>query len=365
MLDTIKKIILRLYPELKDGLHLDKFARVKAIADPPDKGATCERFRPRYAVDIEMLTPAGEPDPNFPIYTTVPLPINIGCGHESGMLGFPEVGTVVVVGFAYGQPDHPIIRQVYPFGVSLPELQRGQQRWQQDAGVYQDVDPDGNWTRSTDNTITDQAHTIVTEAVNKIDELSALLQQVKEHSIEEVGGIKKIEAMGAVELLSGGLMDLVGVENVNVASGRDITLQAGKDRHELTGGDRVTEVKKNTSKTIDGNKTESIGGTSSATVGGSKTVNVGGSSTETVAKAKKIEAKTVELKAENFKIWNGSGASLLDIFSGFMEETRAALAVLAEHTHDNDGIKPDQENQVETHVANIGGLKGTLGGIKG
>ena len=115
MKQAIKRAMIALFPELGAGLHLDRYARVVAVADAPGEGAASERFRPRFAVDIQILTPDGEPDPAFPVYTAVPLPVQSGAGQEKGLFSFPEPGAQVVVGFAYGRPDHPIIRQVYPF----------------------------------------------------------------------------------------------------------------------------------------------------------------------------------------------------------------------------------------------------------
>ena len=98
MRDLVKKIVLKLFPELTAGLHLDRFARVVAVNDPPTEGGASERFRPRYAVDLEILTPDGQRDEAFPIYGAVQLPVSIGCGQEAGLFGFPEPGTIVVIG---------------------------------------------------------------------------------------------------------------------------------------------------------------------------------------------------------------------------------------------------------------------------
>ena len=149
MKQAIKRAMIALFPELGAGLHLDRYARVVAVADAPGEGAASERFRPRFAVDIQILTPDGEPDPAFPVYTAVPLPVQSGAGQEKGLFSFPEPGAQVVVGFAYGRPDHPIIRQVYPFGVSLPAVAQGEQLWQSTPTTFQRADADGNWSRKT------------------------------------------------------------------------------------------------------------------------------------------------------------------------------------------------------------------------
>ena len=42
--------------------NLPRFARVVAVADAPAGAGICDDFRPRYAVDIEVMGPDGEPD---------------------------------------------------------------------------------------------------------------------------------------------------------------------------------------------------------------------------------------------------------------------------------------------------------------
>ena len=92
MREMIKKIVMELLPELAGGLHLDRYARVLAAGDSPTEGATSERFRPRYAVDLEILGPDMEPDKKFPRYSAVPLPVSVGGGQESGTFCIPEEG---------------------------------------------------------------------------------------------------------------------------------------------------------------------------------------------------------------------------------------------------------------------------------
>ena len=104
--DAIKRSVERQFPELTGGYHLPRFARVVGVADAPTNASMCDDFRPRYAVDIEVLTPDGEADPNLPVLSGVPLPLPSG-GDEMGMYAFPQEGTRVVVCFAYGLPSSP------------------------------------------------------------------------------------------------------------------------------------------------------------------------------------------------------------------------------------------------------------------
>ncbi len=50
---------------------------------------------------------------------------------------------------------------------------------------------------------------------------------VDDHSTESVGGIKKIEALGALKLLSGGSASLAAVDDLQQATGRDLNQVVG------------------------------------------------------------------------------------------------------------------------------------------
>ncbi|MCP3943903.1 MAG: hypothetical protein GY710_20820, partial [Desulfobacteraceae bacterium] len=94
MRKAIKRIILRMFPELSGGYHLDRYAKILKICDPPTAGATCDRFRPYWAADIEILTPEGEPQKDFPKYEAVPLPVP-AAGPDAGFFLWPRPGTIV------------------------------------------------------------------------------------------------------------------------------------------------------------------------------------------------------------------------------------------------------------------------------
>ncbi len=103
MEDAVTRIIERRFPELVGAYHLPRFALVLAVADAPADAGLCDDFRPRYAVDLEVLGPDGEADPQLPHLLGVALPVS-GGGNEMGFYAFPEEGTTVVVSFTYGLP---------------------------------------------------------------------------------------------------------------------------------------------------------------------------------------------------------------------------------------------------------------------
>jgi len=236
MEDAIRRAVERQFPELTGGYHLPRFARVVAVADAPADAGLCDDFRPRYAVDIEVLGADDEPDPAMPPLTGVPLPLPTG-GEEMGIYAFPEEGTRVVVGFAYGLPNKPYIQSILPHGLSMPKVPKGDQVWQHSDAAQQRVDADGNWLRQTDGKIRDQAIEREVEALDNREQFQSHTRAVDDHSTESVGGVKTIEALGALKLMSGGSASLAAVDDLHQATGRDLNLVVGQKHNATVGSD--------------------------------------------------------------------------------------------------------------------------------
>ncbi|VVO92749.1 hypothetical protein PS870_02405 [Pseudomonas fluorescens] len=241
MEDAIRRAVDRQFPELSGGYHLPRFGRVVAVPDAPAAPGLCDDFRPRFGVDVEVLLPDGEPDQDLPILSSLPLPAPMG-GQEAGMFGFPEEGTTVVVSFAYGLPSKPFITQILPHGLSLPRVPKGDQVWQHSEACQQRVDADGNWLRQTDGKIQDKAIEREVEALDNTESFQNHTRTVDDHSTESVGGIKKIEALGALKLLSGGSASLAAVDDLHQATGRDLNLVVGQKHNATVGGDMQEKI---------------------------------------------------------------------------------------------------------------------------
>lgn len=239
--DAIRRAVERQFPELTGGYHLPRFARVIAVADAPADAGLCDDFRPRYAVDIEVLGPDDEPDPAMPPLTGVPLPLPTG-GEEMGIYAFPEEGTRVVVCFAYGLPNKPYIQSILPHGLSMPKVPKGDQVWQHSEAAQQRVDVDGNWLRQTDGKISDRAIEREIEALENREQFQSHTQKINEHSTELVGGVKTIEALGALKLMSGGSASLAAVDDLHQATGRDLNLVVGQELNALVAGDMQERI---------------------------------------------------------------------------------------------------------------------------
>ncbi|EGQ7761679.1 TPA: hypothetical protein ACPJ0P_000303 [Vibrio alginolyticus] len=171
--NAIKRIIFRLFPELTGRWHLPRWGKVVALPELPEEGDMSDRFYPHYAVDVQLLDEKGVEFKDKSPLQAVPLPIP-GVGEYAGRLEPPAIGSIVEIGFMFGQPDKPFIRCVLPLGFKLPGIKEGESRYQQRQGVYHLVDQDGNFERKTD----------------KEDRLECLTQRIKvlENRIAEIDG---------------------------------------------------------------------------------------------------------------------------------------------------------------------------------
>lgn len=62
------------------------------------------------------------------------------------------------------------------------------------------------------------------------------------HSTESVGGIKTLEGLGALKLLSGGSASLVAVDDLHQETGRDLSLLVGQKHNTKVGGDMEERI---------------------------------------------------------------------------------------------------------------------------
>lgn len=216
----IDGVIMRENPELLGDLHLPMFARVEAISDPLHTPGISEHFRPRYAVDLRVLDEDNQPDELFPVLRAVPLPA-MCAGMERGVFGFPEPGAIVELAFAYGLPSKPFIRSILTDGSSLPDIQPNELVMQAGPDVVQRADAHSNWLRTTYADIHDYSLQYTNEAYQYNQVCHIHFARVKQHSVEEITGVKLIEALGALKLMSGGPAHVVAAGDLKIAVGHD------------------------------------------------------------------------------------------------------------------------------------------------
>ncbi|MGL5498305.1 MAG: hypothetical protein ACRDCQ_15270 [Aeromonas sobria] len=222
------------FPELADKMHLPKFGRVEAISDSAAAGQLNDPFRPRYAVDVQLLGEDGEPDEGTPLYRAVPLPVLFG-GPEQGLLQFPIEGTLVELGFAFGRADRPFIRTILGSGWPLPDIAPGEQLQQQRAEVFSRTDTVGNQSRHTDRRQHDKALQMIREADEYLGEFGQHKLTTTQHSVEEIGAMKRIEALGAIELLAGDDLVLGSLGNMSQTAAGDLVEVIGQIRRAVAG----------------------------------------------------------------------------------------------------------------------------------
>lgn len=290
------------YPELASGLHLPKFARVVAHSEPVSSGNFADPFRPRYAVDVQLLDANGNPDGSTPIYSAVPLPVPMA-GNDSGMFQFPHEGTKVEIGFTDGRPDKPFIRQSVPEGTSLPDVKPGEQLQQQREGVSQRVTQAGDWVRQTDQVIRETSMSREVKADTETRELVTREVTIK--------ATDKTTVLGKTTLLAGAIQQV---------SAGDYTL--------ATGGNYLVSVA--------GNAETDIEGQQSAKVAGNISIETMGALTEKIAAQRKSIAAAQQIIGGTVHIGNETTNTL-----SMLLDTIDLLAELAQqcaiHTHQNTG----------------------------
>ncbi len=283
------------FPELASGLHLPKFARVEAASEDVSNGNIADLYRPRYAVDLQLLDADGKPAKDTPIYPAVPLPLPMA-GSESGMFQFPPVGTLVEVGFNEGRPDKPFVRQTMAQGNSLPAVKPGEQLQQQRDGVSQRVTVAGDWERQTDQTISESSMRRVIQADEETRTLVA-----RETAIQATD---KTIVLGTYKLLAGAVQ-------------------------QVAQGDFSLATQANYVASIQGNATTDVIGDSAVNIAGQLVERVGQLRSSVAAVRQEVIAPVV---------WIGSQSiNVCQLMLETLDVVRQLAVLTAAHSHNNTG----------------------------
>ncbi|MEP8921286.1 hypothetical protein ABKT64_10910 [Enterobacter roggenkampii] len=282
------------YPELASGMHLPKFARVMNPVEAVKSGNFSDPFRPRYAVDVQLLDADGNPDKDTPVYSAVPLPVPMA-GNDSGMFQFPPEGTLVEIAFTGGRPDKPFVRQTVPEGTSLPDIQPGEQLQQQRAEVSQRVTQAGDWVRQTDQTISETSMARMVKADTEQRELVSRETTIK--------ATDKVTVLGTSALMAGAIQ-------------------------QVCTGDYSQAVN---------NRVASIGGNDETDIAGSQTVTTGKDLIEKIGQIRKSVA-AVQQQIIAPVVWIGSGTiNVAQLMLDTLDVVKELAEQTASHTHSNTG----------------------------
>ncbi|HBC8969783.1 TPA: hypothetical protein KE741_003118 [Raoultella ornithinolytica] len=295
-----KRRIDKVYPELAAGLHLPKVARVTGPTDSAVLGDIADPFRPRYAVNVQLLNADGS-DSDTPELIAVPLPVPLA-GAEGGIYQFPEEGTVVELGFIDGRADKPVVRQTLQDGQSLPAISPGEQLQQFRAGVSQRVTPDGSWQRDTDQTIAETSRTrnVISDEENRTTTT------------------RSVTILASDTLTVVGTRTLMAGATVQVADGPWSVVAAGK----------ITQQGPERESLIDGDDTTTVRGTLTEKITGIR---------KSVAAAHHLLAPSVVIGSED--------TNLMRLFTDTLDVLETLARQTAEHTHNNTGT-PTNSNAI-------------------
>ncbi|PPC71278.1 hypothetical protein C1Y42_14425 [Pantoea sp. ICBG 985] len=274
---SLQRQIESQYPEMASGLHLPKMARVVASSEAVSSGNFADPFRPRYAVDVQLLDADGKPDGSTPVYPAVPLPVPMA-GNDSGMFQFPPEGTLVEVGFTGGRPDKPFVRQTMPEGTSLPDVKPGEQLQQQREEVSQRVTQAGDWERKTDQAIRETSMAREVKADSETRELVSRTTTIK--------ATDKTTVLGTASLMAGAVQQVTTGSYSMAAQGDQLITVGGSAETDITGTAAITVGQALTEKI--GQLRQSIAGTRQEIIApvvwiGSAQINVAQLMLDTVA----------------------------------------------------------------------------------
>ncbi|WP_145574298.1 hypothetical protein [Yersinia alsatica] len=294
--------IEKLYPELGAGLHLPRRARVMSPTDAAELGDPSDPFRPRYAVNVQLLDENGNAAAGAQEYNAVPLPIPMA-GSEGGMFQFPPEGTLVEIGFADGRPDKPMIRQILSEGLSLPAVKPGEQLQQQRAGVSQRVTVDGSWQRDTDQAIEETSSRRSVTSDEESRTTTTRNTTVKANDSTTVLGTKTLMAGQVVQLAEG---------DYSIGTSANMVTKVGKD------------------------KNDDVGQNQNITVGQNQTTDIGGALTEKIAGIRRSVAAAQELIAPSVRLGTDD-INVLTLLTDTLDVIQTLANQTASHTHTNTG----------------------------
>ena len=373
MKEIVKKIILKLYPELDAGLLTPKFAVVTSIPDAPEEDCISDQYREYIAVNVRLLDHHMRIDENIEEVKTVPVGGQVS-GHYRGTLQIPAPGNIVEIAYAYGKMTMPFIRTVLPSHMTLWPAESDATVIQHNINSFQSCDRAGNWTRETDADIIDSSNNNITEAINKLEYLTNEIKTIQGYSFEKTTGIKRIIA-GAIKFLTTASAHIGAAFNLNLTSGQDTNINTAQNRTDNTNGFRnittigaITDTGMST-RTISTTgavtdtalltRTNITTGILTDTAKKARTNLTEDNFTDTVIKNRMINTTGMSTTTTDGlhriigqQVWVGSKSeNTFNIIIEYMTTVISALNIIASHTHSKIGAKPGEEGKIKQQAA--------------
>lgn len=324
----INRIIRREFPEIAAGYHLPILGRIEAVTDAPVNAAISDAFRPHFAADIVVLDKQRRPVKDLPIYKAIPLPVPFA-GLERGHFAMPEPGSLCEIAFMYGMADQMVIRQVFGLGLSMQSVLPGEVISQAGPDVYDKTDARGNKSRITHGNILDESLLHRIKALELRVDAVHMHETIKGNRISLVTGTLRQKAMGAIRFLSGGVLNLAAVDNINLSTASDM-------KSTVAG---MAEIAAGSSKATITGKAELAAASQEATITGEDKVTAGSRKVTTSGKQEHESTEFIakgssKARVESPKVWVGSSSeNLLTIISDLSQLVVELATSVSSHQH--------------------------------
>ncbi|MCL1123292.1 hypothetical protein [Shewanella surugensis] len=310
--NAIKRLILRLYPELGQRKHVPQLARIERIYDlPVDVAKVSSPFRAYKAVDVQLLDAVTGHALAVPIFEQVTLAT--GQANDRGVFISPCVGMQCLIQYIDGLDSMPVITALLPFNTLVTEHRQSDVTLQQ-SSRSKISGTNENWYIQTDGCIKQTSQTSIVNAQVREQSYHERSTHIATHDKTMIEGNQINEVMGSLKTQVGEKALLVALDNLLLGSKQQVDIKAHAN------------------------------------------INI--------ESLKILEAKAADLaRVQAPKIWVGSEeVNLAQIVVDLIAVVKSTNTSLAAHTHGR-GAPPDQASSFTGYQSQAAALDGKLSPI--
>ncbi|WP_299002299.1 hypothetical protein [uncultured Shewanella sp.] len=310
--NAIKRLILRLYPELGQRKHVPQLAEIVRIYDlPADVAKVSSPFRAYKAVDVQLLDAVTGQALAVPVFEQVTLAT--GQANDRGVFISPNVGMQCLIQYIDGLDSMPVITTLLPFNTLVPEHRQSDVTLQQSS-------------RSKISGTNEDWHIQTDGRIKQTTQISSVNAQVREQTYHE--------------------------RMTNIAT-HDKTLIDGNQINEVMGALKTQVGEKALLTALD-----------NLLLGSKQQIDIKAHANINIESLKILEAKAADLsRVQAPKIWLGSDeVNLAQIVLDLIAVVKSMNTTLAAHTHAR-GAPPDQASSFSGYQSQATGLDGKLSPI--